>query len=254
MNDRKEKSNLKSLITFIIVMIIIFIVGVLSGAIIEKIKKDGVTENIFSALQTFFYNFAPFIYVIVSCFFLGTITILYLVCKNEYKQLKKDMDNDLLWNQLENHMNIPMLLVNILTICNVFAFGIILTYFADFKIFMNLFALVMSFVSEIAFICYTNSFVKMEKILNPEKKGNILDFNFTKRWIESSGEAEKLVTYQSGYWAFQVTNISCAMLWAVTFVAMTVFRTGTFAYVSICIIWAMNIGAYSIRASKLEKQ
>lgn len=94
----------------------------------------------------------------------------------------------------------------------------------------------------------------IEKKLNPEKQGNVLDFNFQKVWMNSCDEAEKLIVYKAGYKAFLNTNITCIILCMVAFVVTLLFKPDVLALVFVCIIWFANNLSYMLKAAKLEKR
>ncbi len=60
--------------------------------------------------------------------------------------------------------------------------------------------------------------VDIEKKLNPEKQGNVFDFKFNEVWLSCCDEAQKLMTYQAAYKAFMDTNITCIVLYILTFI------------------------------------
>ena len=45
--------------------------------------------------------------------------------------------------------------------------------------------------------------VELEKKLNPEKKGDVIETNFSKKWEDSCDEAQKMIIYEAGYRAYR---------------------------------------------------
>lgn len=96
--------------------------------------------------------------------------------------------------------------------------------------------------------------VDIEKKLNPEKRGNALDFQFRKVWMSSCDEAERLIVYRAGYQAFLSTNVVCLILCIVTFIFTFLFKTDIMGFVYVCIILLVNNVSYMMRAAKLERR
>jgi hypothetical protein len=94
----------------------------------------------------------------------------------------------------------------------------------------------------------------IEKKLNPEKQGNILDLEFQKVWLDSCDEAQKLMVYKAGYTAYQSTNIACLILTLAAFICSVIFQTDMLALIFVCIIWFVTNMSYMIRAARLEKR
>ena len=92
-------------------------------------------------------------------------------------------------------------------------------------------------------VCLAISFViqkkaiDLVKALNPEKKGSLLDANFSKQWSDSCDEAEKIAIGKAAYQAYNVASKMCVRLWVVTVLMMFLLGTDALAPVCICILW-----------------
>lgn len=71
--------------------------------------------------------------------------------------------------------------------------------------------------------------------------------------MNSCDEAQRMTLYQAGYRAFLNTNITCVVLFVISFVCAVLFQTGLLAFVMIGVIWFVNNMTYMIQGAKLEK-
>ena len=98
-----------------------------------------------------------------------------------------------------------------------------------------------------------NKILKLEKELNPEKKGNIFDFSFYKEWLGSCDEAEKTVAYKSGFRAYTTAQYVCLGLWLFCTIGQFAFDTGILSVVCVTIIWLTLVCTYLFEHLRLEK-
>ncbi len=249
----KEKSGLKSLIIFVLLMIVMFIVGTLVGAGTACLQDSDKFMNALSGAFDAVFRAVPFICLMGISIAMIVVLCLYGNCNAMYQKLQKDMEDDKLWDSLENRMNVTMIMINILIVADMFFFGIIMAYFDSYNIVILVVDMVLVAVVGVLNIVLCGKLVNIEKSLNPQKKGNVLDLRFDKIWMETADEAEKMIIYKSGYSAFKTTNSACGILWVVTFVGMLCFEAGAFAYSCVCIIWLINTITYTFRGARLEK-
>lgn len=120
----------------------------------------------------------------------------------------------------------------------------------EFRLLMGSLAI---FVLSYVWIFYVSGrVVKLEKQINPEKKGNIFDTKFQKQWIASCDEAEKQMIYQCGFRAYRVGHMVCMLLWVVSLLAQMWLGTGVFPVVCICVIWLAMMLSYQLTSLRLE--
>lgn len=86
--------------------------------------------------------------------------------------------------------------------------------------------------------------IDLIKILNPEKKGSVLDLNFRSKWEGSCDEAELQIIRKGGACAFKAGSTACLVLWVVLTFAMMLFKTDALAPVTVCLIWLIMQVAY----------
>lgn len=154
------------------------------------------------------------------------------------------IDDDLL-DQLEQRMFVPSTITQIMTVVNMLLFPICF-FLATHSVKDLIFYILLLFVLNYVWIFATMArCIRLERNLNPEKRGSLLELNFYKQWVNSSDG--------SGYAAFQAGSAACLVLWVVTFVGMMAFDTGILAIAVVCIIWLAMILAFIIKDIELEK-
>lgn len=258
---KNKKNNKKIIVTFVVVMIVLYVIGYAVGSAVAGVQSSFDLNAVVGRIKDFFGQWIPFIFAIVSLLGILIPVFCYIPCKSMYEKLQKDKDNDDLWDALEVKLNLPMVWSNVFAIIEVFFFFsfmyVILStdygkdggypmvvIIVDFALF------ILAAVTEILIPKLT---LDIEKKLNPEKEGNVLDFSFRKVWMDSCDEAQKMAAYKAGYQAFLNTNIGCIIMIIMNFVLMFILDIGIYPLMCICIIWLVNNLSYMLRAVKLEK-
>lgn len=97
-----------------------------------------------------------------------------------------------------------------------------------------------------------HSVVKLVKAMNPEKQGSVFEKNFTKTWLESCDEAERLTIYKCSYKAYKATNTVCMVMWLLSILTMEAFDTGIFPIICTCVIMLTSTLIYTLEAMKTK--
>ena len=96
--------------------------------------------------------------------------------------------------------------------------------------------------------------INMEKMINPEKKGDLLELGFEKHWHGSFDEAQKLIQYKSAYKAFRITNMACMLLWVFCIVGVLAADIGIAPILVLGTLWLISVSAYHIEMIRLENK
>ena len=254
-NNVQGTSNhvIKKMLLLVFVFAGLFVAGVAVGATVGEMQKNKrVSEEIWNIARQI-GQATPVIYLIFAVIFLITIMVLYCLCVKKFQKLQDDMDDEQIWNQLELIMNRPMILINLLTVVNLFFFGVMIVYFLDMKNPICIVDALLFVVVTIFNFVITGKLVNIEKTLNQHHKVRVLDLRFAQSWFETADEAERQMMYRAGYSAYKAMNIICAVMWIVTFMGMLAFRTGIFAYVCVSLIWLVNVMTYTLSGVKQQK-
>jgi hypothetical protein len=255
-NKKSSKSNRKILLIFIAILAASMVGGFIFGRLMVRAEETVTLVNFARDTREFFVRAIPVLFVIASV--LGMILSLtsFLRCNAMYKKLQNDRENDDLWDALEEKLNQPIILTNsfYMVILCLFFCCLITENRAAYSsaVFIAIFLLFVA--SCVMGILIPKMTIDIEKKLNPEKQGNVLDLEFQKVWMDSCDEAQKMIAYKAGYKAFQSTNAACLVLILAAFICSVAFQTDLVALIFVCIIWFVNNLSYMIRAAKLEKR
>jgi uncharacterized membrane protein len=255
-NKKGSKSNQKILLIFIAILAASMVGGFVFGRLMANAEDTVTLVNLARDIKEFFVRAIPVVFVIT--FVLGMILSLtsFLRCHMMYKNLQNDRENDDLWDALEEELNQPIILTNsfFMVILCLFFCCLITEKQAAYSsvVFITIFLLFVTFC--VMGILIPKMTIDIEKKLNPEKQGNILDLEFQKVWMDSCDEAQKMIAYKAGYKAFQSTNAACLILILTAFICSVAFQTDLVALIFVCVIWFVNNLSYMIRAAKLEKR
>ncbi|MDE6434467.1 MAG: DUF3169 family protein [Lachnospiraceae bacterium] len=256
-----KKSDKKIYITFIVVMAVLYGAGYQAGRLVARGERSGSLEAVLGALKNSLTTVVPPLYFVLAVVFLIVVCILYLSCKKMYKALQNNPEDDDLWDCLEDKLNQPLILANVMSILNIFFFGCV-TWMAEFNSYgksggyeavIVIADCILFFVILAAVMLVPKGIVDIEKKLNPEKEGNVFDFKFNEVWLSSCDEAQKLMTYKATYKAFMDTNITCIVLYILTFIGIFMLNTGIWPMLCVCVIMLVNNLSYMLRAAKLER-
>lgn len=80
--------------------------------------------------------------------------------------------------------------------------------------------------------------INLLKKMNPERRGNPLDFSFDKIWMASADEGEQFRDYKASYLALQFIKNAMAFVMLGALMGNIYFHTGMFAIYLVALIWA----------------
>lgn len=159
----------------------------------------------------------------------------------------------------ENALGIGIFLSNIMQILNSFLYaaGLHLGDSADLpeshRKWILLAVLLLFAAGLFLMMVVQKKIVDAVKLINPEKRGNILDVHFQKKWEESCDEAQQLYIYKASYASFRAVQFTCILLWVICVCADLAFQTGLFPVLLVSILWMVSTVTYMIATVKLEK-
>lgn len=257
----KKENKIKTFTIFIAVMVVLYVAGWIFGRLIARGERNGSLERMISFLKNDFVKAIPPFYLLLTVASSIIVFVLYMQCKRMYKTLQANPEDDDLWDCLENKMNQPLLISNVMQIIDIFFFGCIVwaASFASYgrnggyETVVLAIDCVLFFALIVVNLVISRGLIEIEKKLNPEKRGNVFDLKFNQVWLESCDEAQKLIAYQAGYASFKNTNFACTIMWVLAFVGMFMFKTGIFPLLAVCAIWLVSSVSYMLRAAKLER-
>lgn len=189
-------------------------------------------------------------------------TVLLLIIIVIYRQTRAmyrawDGENEETYNRIEERLSYALTLSSIGIIFGYFffSFGIYVTELwklskESFKFGVWEFWIVLSgMIYSVAGMSIAQQrIVNFDKELNPEKKGSVFDVNFSDKWMESSDEAERFITYKAAYQAFRMMRNAFPVAWIISLLGMIAFETGLFPSIVVLVLWTLMVCSYSIHS------
>ena len=259
-NKKKERSDKRILLTFILMIAACGGIGYFFGMITAKTEETDTLAKAVDVVKDVGLQSFPVLFMIVAVLSIIIPTIGYIRCHKMYQKLQADRDNDELWDHLENALNGPLITSTLFSIANMclflcFVYGAVTDKIDEkYGKTVLLIGLVVFVISTVMGIVIPHLVIKIEKELNPEKKGNVLDSKFREVWMDSCDEAQQMMVYKSAYKAFSNTNMVCIWLIVITFVCAMLFKTDILSMIIVCLIWFINTFSYMLHAAKLERR
>lgn len=250
-----NKKDIKNILIILGICIIATIVGFFFGRSVKLAEGNGVDFSaIFVKNEEQIMTVLTGVYVIISAVtFL--VTYLYIgMCKSASKRWDGE-DEDVI-NRIEHRLNVPMIVSSIMMILNMLLMPICFLYADNAPQVDKFYAVgvMAQFIINYIWIIASNEMaVRLERKLNPEKCGSVLELNFQKKWESGLDEAEKLIAYKAAYKAVKVTSRVCLGLWVVSFIGMSIWDTGALPIIMVCAIWMVLTLTCMLETMRLER-
>lgn len=256
----KEKSNKRIVIVFVAMVIISGFLGFLTSGALRRLTRSKETMD---TIKNTLLDMAPYtvcVTIIVNIIAMIVAFTLYNSCIKLRKSMKDEEDYETL-DKIESKLGFPLYITSILLIINLLLYTINAYVLLKLHVIPKKYFIAYGVAATLTFVAsyiwetiLQSKVIKLEKELNPEKKGHILDKDFLKDWVGSCDEAQKMTIYKAAYASYKATSISFYAMWLVTLLGTLIFDQGIFAPICISIIWLTQIISYSLAASKYEKE
>jgi len=252
---KKQKTDKKIFVKWILAFLVGVVGGFFSRPVLEwfKTATSGIEFN-----MEFLMYLATALFLLVNMIGVGISYVFYKKAKKMTTDWDEDNEDEL--DDIENKLDIAMLPIAIMTSVNYFLFGLT-TYIGLvlmegqglLRAFVSMIDIVIFLVASFTFVALQKKCIDLTKQLNPEKKGNIFDKNFSKEWLASCDEAQQLMIYKASYAAYKSVGSVCQILWLVTIIGMMSFNTGLLPVFCVSAIMLVMQIAYFMEAKKLER-
>lgn len=260
-SNSKGNKTLKSVLIFAIIMVVSIGVGALFGSLMKKAEESGVDfRGVFNNIDNYAVYALPLLFAIILIVAGGISLMYYLKSKKSFK-LWDGEDEDSI-NKVECMISKSVIISNVALIIDYFLIGVWIHFSESENVTLSdkivginsIIVVACFFISLVFFIVIQRCGVELEKKINPEKRGEVLDMNFQKEWESSFDEAEKSIACKAGYKSFKVTNGTCLALWLLSIIGQLVFKIGIVPISFVTIIWLVSTLTYQIEAMKLENK
>lgn len=235
----------------------------LTAGVMAGIGSFFITEGT-DSIQTFFELCAGWLRReagVILWFFalpeLAVAVVSYLkvehLMKQEAQNLEKDVEDDSIDYQIEAWTTYANMFSYLIFILTLLMYTISLPSLPEDGLPFVAFRLPPFLLISVTIAVYGIAYVKQAQRRDPSKKGDPAQFRFSKDWLESCDEAERELTYQASYHAFQTMGWAFPLFFILTMVGHMIFRTGILAVFSVGILWGVSSLSYMLFKLKLLK-
>lgn len=234
---------MKEKIKFAMIVLISGIIGGFSSIIAQaNIEKISNNLNIFSSFMVkniIFLMLTIFIPLLLSHGFLIKLG----------KVIKKDIYlRDDIFETVDKKLNY----ISILTTVPIpFLFMCMAIGCSNLKD-LNVSIVVLFVVQIIYYMFLISKIVRFEKILCPEKTGNIFDIGFAKQWYANLDEYEKQTICEASYKSFSIMSRAYPIIFVLIIIFSTVYNISPIFSIFIAVLWILHILSYSISVQKIR--
>lgn len=255
-NNEIKKANQKAFPKFILIMIISLLVGGSIGFCSAKYGLNTLAGGLKSAGAFFGTYIAPWLMLIIA-------VIVPVVCVLVYRSAKKllsswDGENEEISDTIDKRLSIVIWVTSAALILSYFL--IAASYSDGFDAFENGNRMVLFMIGITAFFAIMIEAVMIQqkcvdatKKMHPEKTASVYDLKFQKKWMDSCDEAEKIMIGKCAFKAYAATSVVCTILSVVLAICALTFGTGFLPSLVVCLIWIVNLSAYSKEALRYSK-
>lgn len=243
-----KNKETKQALLLIALCIVLMIFGFFCGRLLSRLDVDAMMQNVSDRSIGLVLTA---VYAVVTAIGTGLMASTYFKARTMIKHWDGEDEDEIM--RIEGYLNFPVIIASFVTICSCCLFSCCCYFMLHEARLFDLVPTLCLLICMAGTFIFTKKTIDLEKQLNPEKKGSLLDLTFTSKWMASCDEAQKLNAYRAGYSGYYAGNIACLVMWLVVFMGQLVFRTGVLPVVSICTVWLVMTIAYMHTALKLEK-
>lgn len=259
MKKKNPVTNKKTLTKFLLLMLLSMMAGFFGAFAFDGILSLGASHGEFwEKLMTLAGRAIPITYVLMIGLVLGASYIYYFQARKMADTW--DGEDEEVIDQIENKLGVAITLCNLFVVFNFFFFSATVEVAnrptGEFKmnISLMLFAAIAMLVGLAGNIALTALSVNLEKRLNPEKRGDVLEQKFNREWLASCDEAQQKAIFEAGYKAFKAGQMACMVMWIVTLFGQMFFNTGIFPVICVFGIYITLVLSYSINGMKADNK
>jgi len=255
MNRREEikKENKKAVPLFILLICIGGLVGGIVGGASSMIRLR--IDQVFGGRLIVDTAFVIMVAVAILTHIAGWYT--YFKCKNRLKGW--DEEDEEVPEHIEVGSQYAMWGITVNSIVSFACFAVVASNSMNqigedtAKLRFVMIAVVIFVINLFAGVLMQQKFVDLIKEMNPEKRGSVYDVKFTKKWMESCDEAEKMQTYQSAWASYRCMGSLYPFIWLFTYLADLLLDIGIFASVVVAVLWLIQTSIYYYKAIQLSR-
>lgn len=221
-------------------------IGALIGAISSFVLKEEIIFLVGETVKNTILSNSFLIFIICTFSYQAICLILYFRGK---AKIEKELENDDIIN--DNSLSIGLSLSNVGFMFSLASFMVLASYtFSQFPSRTSMIQLslggVLLIISVVTYSFYQQVLVNLIKSYDPSKYDDVLDFQFNKKWVETSDEREKYEIYKAGFKAYRaMTTASFISLFLIGFSYM-ISGIGLLALLISLVIYSIGTAVYTL--------
>lgn len=173
-----------------------------------------------------------------------SVLALGLSMRGRYRLKHMDLEDEEAAEKLERDLHRYQSLLSFLSILSICISGIVISKGKEVEVFRGLVPIIIFCCAAFFTMFCIDKLVRCEKKLNPEKKGNVLSWNFNRQWLESCDEREKLRYYKAGYYTHTYLQLVYLVIFTILLLFSTVAEVGAQTFLVLGVIWCAQILIY----------
>ena len=260
-SDRNKKENRKALKIFIPIIICCGLIGGLIGYFSTTETVVDTAGQLSRFIEKVIYASTPYAIIIIVLIGIAASLAYYKSGARDAEASKNESESDEdagyeLYTVADEKLSKGMMVIGISEILSLLFFSVMIAYIEDYineKFYIYMVTIAVFVIGTFVRLKIQQSLVDFQKMMNPEKRGSVFDFNFQKKWEESCDELEKLVIYKSAYKAYKTAMFACGSVFIIMMLCSFVFGYGPLPAISVGIIWLIIVISYYREAMRLGK-
>ena len=260
MNKKEDRKKFKS---FVILMVISFIVGGIGGFSMGMIEDSGIVQSIPSIISDGLKFISLYINFVLTIICAIVVVVLYKQARKKFAAW--DWEDEKVYDDIEGRLSIALIItsVNQIILFVFMAIGFIRIielielekqnqgweFFVPSAVIFALGVI----LTLVFMLIAQQKIINFEKEMNPEKQGSVFDTKFQKKWMDSCDEAQQKYIYEAAFFSYKAINVTCVILWFFCFFGMFVWNIGVLPVCLVCGIWLVSMMAYFVKCMQLEK-
>jgi hypothetical protein len=229
------------------------IFGIVSSGLLDRVVASGLGIWIQDSVWQTVLNQVLWIHLIVSVGFVGAGGYFFLKAKKTLVVFKNEKDDDVL-EILERSFD-QSLYVTLTLVTSYFAINMMILSVEIVNKSGKIIGVVGLFIISMILASYLEiKSIRMIQEKDPKHIGDPASLEFSKQWIETCDEVERIIIYKSAYRSFEMTKYLLYGLMCLTMLTQLTLDTGIYPVIIVGGIWIFNSVTYNMTAMKLSKK
>ena len=254
--SRVKKADRKALPKFLLILLIAAVVGFAAGILMAMIDEAGISA-LEETLKQFWRASAVWYFPVFTLLLLLPAFLLTVGVRKKIDALPEDDEVGVNAGvkALDRRLSVSLSLGSFYVVGIYFSLAVGLSNLAGLHFQEGwIIPLIEGVAGIVLLLPVQRRAVTLTQYLYPEKKGSIFDTKFSKVWMESCDELEKMIVYKAAYASYQATSKACVLLFLLTALGSTVFGYGPLPSALILMIWLIQIISYTRACAREEKK